>query len=139
MSSQGLPDQCGASVAHKLKSQRTPFRPILNINTATRKPYTMISQLKQKKYQNITNSPLRSNFCRVEFFSKALPNAAAPASPTELPDQCGASVAHKLKSQCTPFRPILNINTATHKPYTMISQLKQKKNQNSTNLLPPKV
>jgi hypothetical protein len=31
-------------MAHRQKSQRTPFRPILNINTATRKQYTMIDQ-----------------------------------------------------------------------------------------------
>jgi len=121
-----LPDQCGASVAHKQQSQRTPFRPILNINTATRKQYTMISQLNHKKYRNIKNSPQKCNCCRVEFFSKALPNAAAPASPTLFPDHCGASVAHKQQSQRTPFRPILNINTATRKQCTMINQLKQK-------------
>jgi hypothetical protein len=43
-----MTDQCGASVAHKQQSQRTPFRPILNINTATHKQYTMIDHLKQK-------------------------------------------------------------------------------------------
>jgi hypothetical protein len=49
-----------------------------------------------------TNSPLRTNVCRLVFFSNAAASAAAPASPTSSSDHGGASEATKTTHHSSP-------------------------------------
>ena len=87
-----LSDHGGASAATQTThhSARPSHKKTKSSTNKTKMPL-----LRNQPQSNITqtNSLLRSNLCKLVFFSNAAASAAAPASPTLLPDHGGASAA----------------------------------------------
>jgi hypothetical protein len=96
-------------------------------------PYTMVINLqlkfkvsrkaKKNNQQKKEISQLRSNVCRLVFFSNAPASAAAPAAPTELSDDGGGSAATQTTHRNAP--PYHNIIPRHNNPSTTPSKTAQ--------------
>jgi hypothetical protein len=95
-----------AQVQQRLKQHAHNPRPYHKTKQPLTTPKTQLRKNQQslKQISKSNHSPRRFNVCRLLFFSSAAATAAAPAAPTELPDDgAGSAAPQATRSQPTPI------------------------------------